>query len=189
MKETKRKTRPDFGERITNLRFQYPSQKALADSLGISVRTLRRWESRTDPPAGGSYDEKKIRRRERYRAERQQAIMKEATERVLPAGADPIRLNDLMPFYMFGAEGQETLDELRDHGTHIIRQVIGSGRDVEIEYTTIITKGEKEIYIVPRDDFMQFREQGTTSVFDFGPLDSWLELEAAFWDGFRKTYK
>lgn len=59
-----------FGERITELRLLMGSQKAVAESFGVSTRTVRRWEKRQDVPNAGQERGSRIkrltRRRERY---------------------------------------------------------------------------------------------------------------------------
>lgn len=71
--------RLSFGERVARLEREFQArgktQADLADSLGVSTRTVQRWKGREDPPEGagsklyqevGGSRENILRRRERY---------------------------------------------------------------------------------------------------------------------------
>lgn len=184
-----RKRAPNFGERITNLRLQYGSQKALAESLGVSVRTVRRWEKRKEAPGGTTaFEPKKVRRRERYQRNKGERILgrdiavheAEAKRRERPE----VYLNQILPRELFAAQIARRQTILPSDYPQVVRELI-SGRPTHITFVTI----GKEVWVPPPDRIDALVAQGgIVTEHNIDPLTDWLEWESEFWAGHRIAY-
>ncbi len=196
--------KPNFGERVTNLRLQYGSQKVLADSLGVSVRTIRRWERRRKPPSGATtkFEKAKLRRRERYQRNKGERIMREHVERIQAEGrtgrAAAVWLNEILPRGFYGPQiggGRQTL--LPSDYPGVVREMI-SGKSTQVSFAVISrgVPGKTEVYILPPgetpgqlDHFLRVNTRAGFDVslieWDIDPTHDWLQWESAYWEGFR----
>lgn len=189
-----RKRPPDFGERLTNLRLQYGSQKELAASLGISVRTLRRWENRTDPPAGPTtkFEPQKITRRERYHSERRERVARETVEEARRRGEKrpEVNLNDLLPRSLFGPQvaGKQAVTP---HDFPSVVREITDGRTTHVSFV-VVGRGEPgrtEVYVLPAGEIGPFLDRNPDAELFEADIEStdWLEWESLYYEAFREA--
>lgn len=176
----------DFGERIVQLEVATGSQKALAKSLGVSTRTIRRWKHRRDVeiPSRVKLTEKKLRSRERYRYYRKTrhiAIPRKLTEIVLNDFAGSEALSDL------AAEMNRRYPELT-------KTILADRPDIAITILKITFGDGSSDISVPltgSDQFDRLLAEGykaSTHYISGKDYHDWPSLSALLWLRFREVY-
>ena len=180
-----KKRRGTVAERIRSLEIAYGSQKALAKSLGVSTRTIRRWKNRDRGSEGlRAWSEKAVARRERYRYVQK---FKGAIPQIRDSGELVLSDHIRPEFYASIAA------ELPDRYPDLFREIMRERPDIVV---TIAhrpgLKGGTIVNAPSRDELDRLRSQGYTIEQRYISGDSyknWESLSSALWDMFRDVYQ